>query len=134
MIVITEEDDNSDGDFDPTGRTSKRKARVKQSNILSGVEQARIDTHTLRETHDFMYPGSFDHGTDFLGGIVSSSSQFGGFGFNDDLVDISAEIGDELARELGEGWGASPVRSAKGCVSQCRLFLVVRCSDNIQYQ
>lgn len=39
-----------------------------------------------------------------------SSSQMGGFGFDDtfDGLDIEEGIGDDLVRELGEGWGASP--------------------------
>jgi hypothetical protein len=40
-----------------------------------------------------------------------SSSQLGGFGFDDNIfggddLDMGGGIGDELARELGEGWGA----------------------------
>jgi len=46
-----------------------------------------------------------------------SSSQFdGGFGLDDnffgvsDNLDNGGGIADELAKELGEGWGGSPMR------------------------
>lgn len=53
------------------------------------------------------------------GSFLPSSSQFDGtfgFGLDDnffgvsDGLDVGGGIGDELARELGEGWGASPTR------------------------
>ena len=37
---------------------------------------------------------------------MSSSSQFGGVGYDDNFMELG-DIGDELARELGEGWGAA---------------------------
>ena len=49
-----------------------------------------------------------------LAHAVASSSQFeGGFDFGEDVfgaMDAIGEIGDELARELGEGWGGSPAQ------------------------
>ena len=79
--------------------------RTKASSI-SAVEDPRVDAHTLKEHHDFMFHSSFVGPDSAMGGIVSSSSQLGGgFGF-DDNFDLG-DIGDELARELGEGWGVS---------------------------
>lgn len=55
-----------------------------------------------------MFSASFDRPLDVAaGGLIPSSSQFGGPGF-DDLLDISEDISAELARELGEGWGGAP--------------------------
>jgi len=51
------------------------------------------------------------------GGVDPSSSQVeGGFEFDDNLfpasdgLDVGGGLGDELARELGEGWGGSPMK------------------------
>ena len=72
----------------------------------------RGDTHTLKENHDLILSASVDNSfrNEGFGGIAPSSSQFGGgFGFDDDFLaglDGGADIGDELAKELGEGWGA----------------------------
>lgn len=71
----------------------------------------------LNESHDHLLSGSFDLTFTRDGGLLPSSSQFDegfGFAFDDnffsasDGLDLGGEIGDELARELGEGWGASP--------------------------
>jgi meiotic recombination protein REC8, fungi type len=44
---------------------------------------------------------------------LSSSQMDYGFGFDNDFfaendLDLGLDIGDELARELGEGWGVPP--------------------------
>lgn len=57
-----------------------------------------------------MLSSSFDasFGADGFGGLVPSSSQVGGYGYDDnflDGLDIGADIGAELAKELGDGWG-----------------------------
>ena len=72
--------------------------------------------HTLNENHAHLLSASFD--TSLNGNLaIPSSSQFDagfGFAFDDnffgmsDGLDIGGEIGDELARELGEGWAAAP--------------------------
>ncbi|KAF7791880.1 hypothetical protein EIP86_002904 [Pleurotus ostreatoroseus] len=103
--------DSSDGEFDPTNKGKRKKTRAKASSI-SAVEQPRLDAHTLKENHDFMFSSSFAGPDNAMGGLISSSSQFGGFGFDDNL-DLGGDIGDELARELGEGWGA-PATPAQG--------------------
>ena len=58
-----------------------------------------------------MFSSSFQD-NDFAGGFVSSSSQMGGFGLDDNLGDLGAEIGDELARELG--WGMPETNECVG--------------------
>ncbi len=72
------------------------------------VENPRPGLHTLNENHGYLFSSSFDAPVDNVGGLVPSSSQYGGFGFDDNFIEPLDEIGDELARELGEGWGASP--------------------------
>lgn len=74
---------------------------------MSQVEQG---LHTLQEHNDFMLSSSFDasFGADGFGGLVPSSSQVGGYGYDDNFLeglDIGADIGAELAKELGDGWG-----------------------------
>jgi meiotic recombination protein REC8, fungi type len=78
------------------------------------VGNARGDTHTLKENHDLILSASFDNSfkNEGFGGIAPSSSQFGGFGFDDDFLggldNVGVgDIGDELAQELGEGWGGA---------------------------
>ena len=87
----------------------------------STAEQPRAGAtqqHTLDEHYDHLLSNSLDlsfHGSIPGHGLDMSSSQVdGGLGFEDfgpsDYLDIGV-VGDELARELGEGWGASPVRA-----------------------
>lgn len=73
--------------------------------------------HTLDEHHSHLLADSFGGsiGGSALGGAGPSSSQFDngfGLGFDDNVFALpegagDADIGDELARELGEGWGGS---------------------------
>ena len=73
--------------------------------------------HTLNENHAHLLSASFDTSLNQSGNLaVPSPSQFDtefGYAFDDnffgmsDGLDLGGEIGDELARELGEGWGAA---------------------------
>lgn len=95
---------DSDDDFGVV-KKGKRKGRNKASSI-SQAEQPRAGLHTLNEHNDFLLPDSFD--VSGLDGVLPSSSQAGGFGFDDNFLeglDIDADLGAELAKELGEGWG-----------------------------
>ncbi|KAI0692763.1 Rec8 like protein-domain-containing protein [Cytidiella melzeri] len=103
-----DEDDEGDGSDDDFGvkKKGKKKAKTKSSSI-SQAEQPRADLHTLQEHNNFMISSSFD-ASFVAGGLVPSSSQVGGYGFDDnflDGLDIGADIGAELAKELGDGWG-----------------------------
>lgn len=112
--------EESDDEFDPTAKKAKQKGKPRSKPPSSAIENARANLHTLDEHHDHLLSGSFDasfNGSGF-GGIVPSSSQIdGGLDFNDDLfalpggLDFGGDFGDDLARELGEGWGGSPVRA-----------------------
>lgn len=83
--------------------------------------------HTLEEHHSHLLADSFGGsiGGSALGGAGPSSSQFDmgfGLGFDDNVFALpegagDADIGDELARELGEGWGGSALL---GFVLPCR--------------
>lgn len=81
------------------------------------AENIRADLHTLNETHDHLLSASFDISLNGVGDLPSSSQFDAGFGyaFDDnffgatDGLETEGGIGDELARELGEGWGADPL-------------------------
>ena len=70
--------------------------------------------HTLDEHHDHLLSQSFDasfSGAGFDGAL--SAQMETGFQFSDDVFGMhggmglgDGDIGDELAKELGEGWGA----------------------------
>ncbi|KAH9950358.1 Rec8 like protein-domain-containing protein [Amylocystis lapponica] len=106
--------EESDDEFNPKAKKPRQKQKVREMPSL--LENPRGNKHTLEEHHVHLLSGSFDESFNDIGfaGIVPSSSQFdGGFGFGDDVfglpggMDVTGEIGDELARELGEGWGGS---------------------------
>lgn len=72
----------------------------------------RATACTLPENPDFLLANSFDASFGGSGTTKLSSSQTGAFGFDDtfDGLDIGEGVGDDLVRELGEGWGASPIK------------------------
>ena len=101
-------------------------------------ETGRANLHTLDEYHEHLLSTSFDANGSFL--LDPSSSQidvglrFEPFGFDDNMfgpgdnLDMGiGDIGDELARELGEGWGADipPAALEYVCCSLSR-----RCPDH----
>ncbi|GJE86137.1 Rad21/Rec8 family protein [Phanerochaete sordida] len=108
---LNAEDDmeEDEEEYDPkSGRKTKRK-RVKPSSI-SVAEEARANLHILQEDHSYLLSNSLVEDDQNVGGIIPSSSQFGGFQFGDDYldgVDLGGDIGDELAKELGDDWGLS---------------------------
>ena len=86
------------------------------SSVTLG-EQARADLHTLQEDHGYLLSSSLDDAFQDVGGVGPSSSQFGGFRFDDNFlegVDLGEELGEELARELGESWGPSATPDRRG--------------------
>jgi meiotic recombination protein REC8, fungi type len=105
-----------DDDF-PTSKKTKGKSKPKSIPL---AENLRADLHTLNENHEHLLSASFDVSLNESGTLPPSSSHFdGGFDFSlddnffgaSDGLDVGGGIGDELARELGEGWGASPMKS-----------------------
>ena len=71
----------------------------------------------MEEDHKYLLAAAFEgslsgSGQSGAGFEASSSVADGGFAFDDDVFALPegpgiADIGDELARELGEGWGES---------------------------
>ncbi|OSD03409.1 hypothetical protein PYCCODRAFT_1466798 [Trametes coccinea BRFM310] len=116
-----EDDDLSDDDFDPRFKRPKAKGKQKRDAPSSAIVEHARALHTLDEQHGHLLNSSlgFRGGSAAPGGgMEASSSQFdGGFGlgFDDSVFALpegagEADIGDELARELGEGWGGSVLR------------------------
>ncbi|KAJ7783773.1 Rec8 like protein-domain-containing protein [Mycena maculata] len=101
------EEVDCDDEFNP-------KAKGKKSNrkkAPQSAEDPRADMYTLKEHHDHLLSNSFDLSFNANGGDPSSSQDGGGFALDDmflaatDALDIGDGLGDDLAKELGEGWG-----------------------------
>ncbi|THH34077.1 hypothetical protein EUX98_g105 [Antrodiella citrinella] len=105
-----EGDDQSDDEYDPTSKKTRKKKD--KETPLSHIGPARGDLHTLKENYDYLLSQTFDVSFNESGlGVAGASSSQAGFGFDDDFlvgVDAGPDIGDELARELGDGWGVFP--------------------------
>jgi meiotic recombination protein REC8, fungi type len=97
-----------DDDYNPF--EEPRIKRRTRPNPLSATDESRADFCTLKENHEHLLSGSFD--SSFLDeglGCDISSSQIGSGVFDGDFhPDILTGISDELALELGEGWGLAP--------------------------
>ncbi|KAJ4486110.1 Rec8 like protein-domain-containing protein [Lentinula aciculospora] len=103
--------------------TVLKKARQKNTTAKPPplTEQVRAEMVTLKEHHDHLLSNSFDlsfYGSQRSGFDVSSSQAEPAFAFTenlltgiDDGIGIDLGLGDDLVRELGEGWGASPVKN-----------------------
>ncbi|KAG9314349.1 hypothetical protein JVU11DRAFT_5141 [Chiua virens] len=96
-------EDEAEDEYHPTAAKTKRKAKT------SNLEVLRATACTLPETHNFLLTSSFDASFGGNGATMHSSSQIGGFAFDDtfDGLDIGEGVGDDLVRELGEGWGVN---------------------------
>ncbi|KAI6133050.1 Rec8 like protein-domain-containing protein [Pisolithus croceorrhizus] len=112
-------DVSSDDDYDPRAPKQKRMMKGRSSRIPSSSvdEAARANTHTLDESHEYLFPYTFDGSLCESAAVVPSSSQLGGFGIDDAFfgafhgLDITEGVGDDLLKELGEGWGVSSAKS-----------------------
>ncbi|KAJ7634292.1 Rec8 like protein-domain-containing protein [Mycena polygramma] len=107
---IKPEEVESDDEFDPK---SKSKKLTRKTKVPQPAEDPRADMYTLKEHHDHLLSNSFDLSSN--GADPASSSQMGGgFALDDifldapDGLDIGEGLGDDLAKELGEGWGIFP--------------------------
>ncbi|KAH9065734.1 Rec8 like protein-domain-containing protein [Lactarius vividus] len=101
------ESDDDDEYGKPRGKVKSRDRRP-----LPHPEMERATMHTLDENLEQIMSGSFD--VSFLGDPPGeqkpfSSSMDDGFGFADGEDFGLGDIGDELAKELGEGWASTPV-------------------------
>ncbi|KAH9004008.1 Rec8 like protein-domain-containing protein [Lactarius hatsudake] len=100
----------AESDDDEYGRP-REKVKSRDRRPLPHPEMGRA-THTLDENLEQIMSGSFD--VSFLGGPPGeqepfSSSMDDGFGFGDGEDFGLGDFGDELAKELGEGWASVPV-------------------------
>ncbi|KAK7064240.1 RNA cytidine acetyltransferase [Favolaschia claudopus] len=109
------EDLESEDEFDPKSKSQKSKRKNKASQP---AEEPRADQYTLQEHHDHLLSNSLD--LSFNGNNIdpSSSQNGGGFVLDEDIflagpdgLDIGG-LGDDLAKELGEGWGVFPDNNA----------------------
>ena len=102
----------AESDDDEYGRPrEKEKSRDRRS--LPHPEMGRAAMHTLDENLEEIMSGSFE--ASFLGGAPGEQDPFSssiddGFGFGDCEDFGLGDIGDELAKELGEGWASAPVQ------------------------
>ncbi|KAJ7103545.1 Rec8 like protein-domain-containing protein [Mycena belliarum] len=111
-----EDVETDDDGFDSKIKSRKSGRKNKASQLAEDPRAA--DIYTLKEHHDHLLSNSFDLSFDANGGIDPSSSQMGGAFVLDDIflaasdaLDISeglGDLGDDLAKELGEGWGNFP--------------------------
>ncbi|KZT30569.1 hypothetical protein NEOLEDRAFT_1126157 [Neolentinus lepideus HHB14362 ss-1] len=105
---------DADQDDDEYGKSRGKSKRKNKQQSMSIAEDARAIPHTLDENLEQLLSTSFDAsfaGSAFVGADPSSSQMNGEFGFAlDDNPfggpdDLDLGIADELAQELGEGWG-----------------------------
>jgi len=108
-LRYTAEDDGSDDEY---GKP-RRKPKHKDKRQPPPSEVGRATMHTLDESLEQMMSGSFE--VSFLSGADGEQQHFSpqmeaGFDFGDSEDFGFVDIGDELARELGEGWASAPVQ------------------------
>lgn len=106
--------DSRDDEFDPSGPSVKHS---KQKKAPSMTEDIRADNCTLKEHHDHLLSASFDLSFSGSGSFDPSSQADPAFSLDDilfppgDEIDLGSGLADELAKELGEGWGGSPQKN-----------------------
>lgn len=107
------EEGSSDDEYNPKAKRSKGKGKQSAVAPASIAENARANAHTLNENHDLFLANSFDASFGGSGANMIPSSQNDTFGFDDsffgafDGLDIGEGVGDDVVRELGEGWGGT---------------------------
>ncbi|KIK70969.1 hypothetical protein GYMLUDRAFT_254265 [Collybiopsis luxurians FD-317 M1] len=116
-----EQDGEDDLEYNPaTLKKSRKKNYTTNSKPLPFTEEVRADLVTLKEHHDHLLSNSFDPSLEESQRHGEHSSQAEpAFALEDNLfpgidegLGIDFGLGDDLARELGEGWGASPIKTA----------------------
>jgi hypothetical protein len=104
----TAEEESTDDEYgNPRRKPKHQNKRPPPSN-----EVGRATMHTLDENLEQMMSGSFE--VSFLSGADGeqrfSPRMDAGFDFGDSEGFGFGDIGDELAKELGEGWASAPVQ------------------------
>ncbi|KAG0708845.1 hypothetical protein DFH29DRAFT_1075247 [Suillus ampliporus] len=111
------EEGSSDDEYNPKAKRPKGKGKQSAVAPASTAENARANAHTLNENHDIFLANSFDASFGGSGANIIPSSQNDNFGFDDsffgafDGLDIGEGVGDDLVRELGEGWGGAALEN-----------------------
>ncbi|KAG2159848.1 uncharacterized protein EDB93DRAFT_1074203 [Suillus bovinus] len=111
------EEGSSDDEYNPKAKRSKGKGKQSAVAPASTAENTRASAHTLNENHDLFLANSFDASFGGSGANIILSSQNDTFGFDDsffgafDGLDIGEGVGDDLVRELGEGWGGAALEN-----------------------
>lgn len=108
-LRYTADDDDSDDEY---GKP-RRKPKLKDKRRSPPNEVGRATMHTLDESLEQMMSGSFE--VSFLSGAGGELQHFSpqmdaGFNFGDSEDFGFVDIGDELVKELGEGWASAPVQ------------------------
>jgi meiotic recombination protein REC8, fungi type len=109
VLTYTEEDDGSDDEY---GKP-KKSLKSRDKHALPHPEVGRTARHTLDENLEQMMSGSFD--VSFPSGTHGEQDSFSsnidaGFDFGNNEDFGLGDIGDELVKELGEGWTSAPVQ------------------------
>ena len=106
LRYMTDEDSTDDEYGKP-----RRKPKHQDKRPVPPNEVGRATMYTLDENLEQMMSGSFE--VSFLSGADEqqrfSPRMDGGFDFGDSEDFGFGDIGDELAKELGEGWTSAPV-------------------------
>lgn len=108
--TYTADEDGSDDDY---GKPS-RKPNSRDKRLPPHTEIGRATRHTLDENLEQMMSSSFN--MSFLSGADDGEQQRfsprigAGFDFGDSEDFGFGDIGDELAKELGEGWASAPLQ------------------------
>ena len=115
-----------DEEYDPKARskTQKRKKVASEAIPPPSSEVGRPNLYTLPEDHSHIFSNSMDLSFSGDAGFAVLSSQVDAYGFDDNLFGAPGiavdgpDIADELARELGEGWGGDQTIECVGNVGQ----------------
>lgn len=102
-----------DEEYDPKAKskTQRKKKNVSEPMPPPSSEVGRPNLYTLPEDHSHIFSNSMDLSFSGDMGFAVPSSQVDAYGFDDNLFGAPGipvdgpDIADELARELGEGWG-----------------------------
>ncbi|KAG1757590.1 Rec8 like protein-domain-containing protein [Suillus lakei] len=111
------EEGSSDDEYNPRAKRPKGKGKQSAVAPASTAENARANAHTLNENHDLFLANSFDASFGGSGANIIPSSQNDTFAFDDsffgafDGLDIGEGVGDDVVKELGEGWGGAAVEN-----------------------
>ena len=117
---------SDDGEYDPKAknRTQKKKKPVTEVMPPPSSEIGRPNLYTLPEDHTHIFSNSMDLSFSGDMGFAVPSSQVDAYGFDDNLFGAPGipvdgpDIADELARELGEGWGGDQPVECVGDLGQ----------------